>query len=309
MRYGHAVNNLGFLKKDVYAYISDVFFNLIMNILTITSIAFLLAITSIYGQTLKLATYNMRFDHKADSLNPWIQRHPAIVQMIRFYDFDVFGSQELLDHQVTGLVNSLPEYAYVGVGRDDGEKKGEYSPIFYKQKKFKLLQSGTFWLSKTPDSPSKGWDAALPRICSWVQLEEMQSHFKFFVFNTHFDHIGVEARKESAKLILTSIAKIAGNAPVILTGDFNIDQHDESYALIHDSKELEDAFTLAKVKMVPNGTFNSFDINSKTDRRIDHIFVGRSFEVIRYGILTESYQGKFPSDHFPVMIEINTTKK
>lgn len=272
---------------------------------TILVIVFHLLFFYSQAQVLRVATFNMRYDNRGDSVNAWHNRLPVITQMIQFHDFDVFGGQELLHRQVEGLAKNLPGYDYRGVGRDDGERKGEYSPVFFKKDKYRLLKNGNFWLSETPAKPGKGWDAALPRICSWVQLEERASGFKFFVFNTHFDHRGVQARKESVRLILEQTRKIAGNAPVILTGDFNFDQHHENYVLIGSSPEFEDTYTLAKIKMVHNGTANGFNINSKSDRRIDHIFVTGSFAVRKYGILTDSYFGKFPSDHFPVLVEVS----
>jgi endonuclease/exonuclease/phosphatase family metal-dependent hydrolase len=255
------------------------------------------------AQTLRVATYNMRYDNPGDSLNPWKQRLPVIVQMIQFHNFDIFGGQELMSHQVDGLIKELPGYAVTGVAREDGEKKGEFSHVFYKTDKFRLLKKGTFWLSETPDKPSKGWDAALARICSWGEFEEIATKRKFYFFNTHFDHRGAQARIESAQLILGKIKAIAGSSPVILTGDFNFDQDSEGFTKLK-SGELKDAFTLAKIKMLHNGTFNSFNINSKTERRIDHILVSSHFKPIRYGILTDSYNGKFPSDHFPVVVEM-----
>jgi endonuclease/exonuclease/phosphatase family metal-dependent hydrolase len=267
----------------------------------------LFATGMVYAQTYRIATYNVRYDNKGDSLNAWKDRLPIIVQMVNFYDFDIFGAQEVLNNQREDLSRQLPGYDYIGIGRDDGDKKGEFSPIYFKTDKFKLLQKGTFWLSETTDKPNKGWDAALPRICSWGEFEDRKSGLKFFLFNTHFDHRGVEARKQSAQLILNKIKSIAGSAPVVLTGDFNVDQFNESYTLLNTSGMMKDAFTIAPIKLTPNGTFNSFDITTKTDRRIDHIFLTAAFEVKRYGILTDTYSGKFPSDHFPVMIEVNYT--
>jgi endonuclease/exonuclease/phosphatase family metal-dependent hydrolase len=269
---------------------------------------FVVASITGYGQILRVATYNMRYDNAGDSLNPWKDRLPVIIQMIRFHDFDIFGGQELLHHQVEGLEKNLTEYAYNGVGRDDGKEKGEYSPVFYKKDKFKVLDKGTFWLSETPDKPGKGWDASLPRVCSWIQFQERASGKKFYVFNTHFDHRGEQARKESAKLILDKIKKMAGNTPVMLTGDFNFDQFHENYTLINSSAELQDTYDLAKIKMTHNGTFNTFNISSRTDKRIDHVFVTDAFGVTRYGVLTDSYNGKFPSDHFPVMVVVEIKK-
>ena len=271
-------------------------------------LVFLIATSIAYAQTYRIATYNVRYDNKGDSLNPWQQRLPGIVQMINFYDFDIFGAQEVLNNQREDLSKALPGFDYIGIGREDGDKKGEFSPIYFKTDKFKLLQKGTFWLAETTDKPVKGWDAALPRICSWGQFEDRKTGLRFFMFNTHFDHRGVQARKQSAQLILDKIKSIAGNAPVVLTGDFNVDQFNESYTLLNTSGVMKDAFTTAPIKLATNGTFNSFDITTKTDRRIDHIFLTAAFEAKRYGILTDTYNGKFPSDHFPVMIEVSYNK-
>ncbi|UOQ69761.1 endonuclease/exonuclease/phosphatase family protein [Hymenobacter volaticus] len=257
------------------------------------------------AQTLKVATYNIRYDNKQDTANAWKNRLPYMAKLIQFQDFDVFGTQEVLYNQLQDLTGQLPGYAHLGVGRDDGKQAGEFSAIFYKQDKFKLLQQGTFWLSPTSTVPSKGWDAALPRVCSWGQFQEKATGFTFYFFNTHFDHVGVEARKESAKLILAKIKQMAGTTPVILTGDFNIDQTNESYTILGTTSNLKDAYQTAKVVYAPNGTFNGFNPKAKTDARIDHIFLGPTFTVSRYGILTETYgAGKTPSDHYPVAIEV-----
>lgn len=271
---------------------------------------FLVSVAS--AQTLRIATYNMRYDNPGDSLDRWQQRLPIIASLVRFYDFDVMGGQELLNNQVIDLTQQLPEYDHVGVGRDDGKEKGEFSAVFFKKDKFRLLKSGTFWLSETSDEPSKGWDAALPRICSWACLEDKITGFKFYAFNTHFDHRGVVARKESGRLLAEQIQRIAGDTPAVLTGDFNFDEHHEGYASIIASGKLKNTYDLAPVKMANGGTFNSFNVNSKAEQRIDHIFVTSAFDVKRYGILTNSYRGRFPSDHFPVMVELSagkTTKK
>ena len=268
-----------------------------------------LSLLSASAQTLRIATYNMRYDNPKDTLDRWQKRLPVIVSLVRFYDFDVMGGQELLNNQVNDLTQQLPEYDHVGVGRDDGKDKGEFSAVFFKKDRFKLLKSGTFWLSDTPDSPSKGWDAALPRICSWVFLEDKASGFKFYAFNTHFDHRGVIARKESGRLIAEKIQKIAGDTPAVLTGDLNFDEHHEGYASILASGKLKSTYDLASIRMANGGTFNSFNVNSTAEQRIDHIFVTSAFSVKRYGILTDSYRGRFPSDHFPIMVELSAEKK
>src|SRR5690606_38062822 len=138
------------------------------------------------AQTLRLATFNVRVDVKADSLNPWKDRYPEVANLIKLYNYDVVGTQEGKSHQIQQLQQKLPEYAFAGVGRDDGQEKGEYSAVFYRKEKFQLLNSGTFWFSATPEKPSKGWDAAFPRICTWVQLKEKASGFVFYVYNLHF---------------------------------------------------------------------------------------------------------------------------
>jgi endonuclease/exonuclease/phosphatase family metal-dependent hydrolase len=266
---------------------------------------FILAIscTLANAQSMRFATYNMRYDNVQDTANAWSRRLPIIAQIIRFHDFDLFGAQELLSHQVDGVKSSLPGYDVIGVGRDDGLTKGEYSPIFFKTERYKLLQKGTFWLSETPDKPSKGWDAALPRICSWGKFEDKKTNKKFFVFNTHFDHKGEVARLNSAKLILQQIAKISDGTPIVLMGDFNFDQHHAGYMALQ-TGELKDSFGLSPLTLANTSTFNNFDITTKGDKRIDHIFVEPGTTIIRYGILTDSYQGKLPSDHYPVMVEL-----
>lgn len=262
-------------------------------------------LTASEGQSLRVATFNMRYDNLGDSLNPWSERLPVIIQMVRFHDFDIFGGQELLHNQVKGLEHHLPGFTWHGAGRDDGREAGEYSPIFFKKDKFRLLHKGTFWLSESPDKPGKGWDASLPRVCSWVELEEIGTGYEFFVFNTHFDHRGQLARKNSTKLIIDQIRKLSADKPVILTGDFNFDQRHDNYGIIDSSGFLKDCYNLGEIKMTHNGTSNGFKITAASDRRIDHIFVNEFFKVKRYGVLTDSYYGKFPSDHFPVMVEVS----
>jgi endonuclease/exonuclease/phosphatase family metal-dependent hydrolase len=274
-----------------------------MKRLVFASFCVLLCLT-ISSQNLRIATYNLRFDNPGDSLDLWKNRSPFVAGLIQLFDFDVFGTQEGLKHQLEDLKNDMPGYDYIGVGRDDGKEKGEHAAIFFKTGRFKLLDEGTFWLSAITDRPNKGWDAALPRICTWGKFEELTSGKTFYLFNTHFDHIGVTARRESAKLIISMIRTTAGNSACILTGDFNFDETNENYALIKESGFLADTYDLAGLRFAPNGTFNAFNIASKPVGRIDHIFVTRDFSVIRYGILTNTYNGRCPSDHFPVFAEV-----
>ncbi|MGQ1889089.1 endonuclease/exonuclease/phosphatase family protein [Thermophagus sp. OGC60D27] len=283
------------------------------------------------AEELTVATFNVRYQNTRDSLegNGWGKRCPVICSLIRFHDFELFGAQEVLHGQLHDLLESLPGYGYVGVGRDDGKTKGEYAPIFYKKNKFKVLKSGHFWLSDNTDYPNKGWDAALPRICTWARFKNIQSGFEFFFFNLHMDHVGVEARKNSAKLVLKKIKQMCANNPVILTGDFNVDQNSPNYEVLEGSELLNDAYVVAEIRYALNGTFNDFKTDRKTDSRIDHVFVSPLFKVERYGVLTDTYRAKdssnkiekssnfpkevslikynarTPSDHFPVKVVLS----
>jgi len=263
--------------------------------------------SAVFAQELHIGTYNLRNDNKEDSLkgNGWGQRYPVICKIVQFNDLDVFGTQEGKHNMLQNMVDSLPGYQYIGIGRDDGKTKGEYSAIFYKTTRFKILKQGNFWLSTITDRPNKGWDAVLPRICTWAQFQDIKTGFKFYFFNLHMDHVGVVARKESAHLVLQKIKEMAGNSATIFTGDFNVDQHNESYKEVLSTGVLQDCYNLAPLKLATNGTFNAFNLNTKTDSRIDHIFVTKQFNVKRYAILTNSYEGKAPSDHYPVVAIMN----
>ena len=270
-------------------------------------ILFMAGANFIYAQDMKVASYNIRYDNKNDSLNGngWAQRSPVVTALIRFHDFDIFGTQEGLKHQLDDINNALPQYARYGRGRDDGIDKGEHSAIFYKKDEFTLLSKGDFWLSETPDKPSLGWDATCcNRICSWVQLQHKKSGKKFFFFNVHYDHQGVIARKESSKLILKKIKEIAGKSPVIFTGDFNGSTSTEWYQTIANSGMLKDTYNEVKFPYANNASFNAFGRARQSNDIIDHIFVTDQFKVIKWGLLTDTYHGKFPSDHFPVMVEL-----
>jgi endonuclease/exonuclease/phosphatase family metal-dependent hydrolase len=197
---------------------------------------------------------------------------------------------------------------WVGVGRDDGKKSGEYSPLFYNAKKFKAIKSGWFWLSQTPEKPGLGWDAACNRVCTWLLLETDKKDRQFMVFNTHFDHVGVKARTESAKLILRKINELnTSKLPVILTGDFNLTPEQEPIAVI--TKELQDSRSITKeAPYGPTGTFNGFKFDSPLKERIDYIFVNDLVEVKQYGVLTDSKDLKYPSDHLPVFVNLELKK-
>nr|WP_249665241.1 endonuclease/exonuclease/phosphatase family protein [Mucilaginibacter sp. Bleaf8] len=258
-----------------------------------------------YAQTYTIGSYNLRFANPRDTGNLWVNRVPVMANLIRFHNFDVFGTQEGLPNQLEDLNNALPEYQRYGLGRDDGKDAGEHSAIFFRKDKFKLLNKGDFWLSQTPDKPSLGWDATCcNRICSWVYLQDVKSKKKFYFFNVHYDHQAVIAREESSKLILQRIAAIAGKEPVILTGDFNGDHESSWYKRVANSGILKDTYQQAIRPYANNGSFNGFRV-TKGDNIIDHIFTSAGFKVNRWGVLTDSYHGKYPSDHFPILTEVS----
>ncbi|MEO8854999.1 MAG: endonuclease/exonuclease/phosphatase family protein, partial [Ginsengibacter sp.] len=215
------------------------------------------------------------------------------------------GTQEVLYHQIQDLSSKLPDYDYYGIGRDDGKHAGEHSEIFYKKDKFQQLEQGDFWLSQTPDKPSLGWDATCcNRICSWVLLQDKKSKKKFYVFNTHYDYQKDLARNESSKLILKKIKSIAGTQPVIFMGDMNGGNETQWYQTVANSEFLKDTYKEAKDPYMNNGSFNGFGSDINSDEIIDHIFITKQFTVEKWGILTDTYHGKYPSDHFPVMAEL-----
>jgi endonuclease/exonuclease/phosphatase family metal-dependent hydrolase len=268
-----------------------------------------LSAVKINAQKITIGTFNIRYDNPRDSGNLWVDRAPIVSNLIRFHDFDVLGTQEGLPNQVNDIAAALPEYARYGKGRDDGQDAGEHSAIFYKKDRFALLKSGDFWLSETPDKPGKGWDATCcNRICSWVYLEDKKTKKRFYTFNVHFDHQGVVARRESSKLILAKIKEIAGQSPVLFTGDLNGGRDSEWYQTLATSGLLTDVFTKVKFPYANNSSMNGF----RTPRGrtvIDHIFMTKHFIPSRWGILTDTYFGKYPSDHFPVLAVVELGKE
>lgn len=276
-----------------------------MKLKTIFSAAFLVLTMSIHAQNLILGTYNLRYANAYDTGNLWVNRAPVIESLIRFYDFAILGTQEGLIGMINDLSNALPQYQRYGIGRDDGKDAGEYSAIFFKKDKFKLLKQGDFWLSQTPDKPSLGWDATCcNRICSWVYLEDKKSKKKFYVFNTHYDYQKDLARNESSKLILKEIKKIAGNQPVIFMGDLNGGNETHWYQEIANSGILKDTYKEAKYPYANNPSFQDFGHQISDTEIIDHIFNTKDFSVKKWGILSDTYHGKYPSDHFPVLAEV-----
>ena len=253
--------------------------------------------------SITVATYNVRYDNKGDGVNVWPNRKEKVKALIQFHEFDLFGTQEGLRNQLNDIAE-LKEFAFIGAGRDDGKEAGEHSAIFYKKDRFKVVQSGNFWLSETPDKPGKGWDATCcNRICSWAKLNDLKAKKEFYFFSVHFDHQGVEARRQSGKLMVEKIKEIATNTPVILVGDFNSTPETEQIKIIQTL--LSDARNVTAMPPYgPEGTFNSFKFDALMDKRIDYIFVSKHFDVLKYGVLTDANQQRYPSDHQPVVVKV-----
>lgn len=257
-----------------------------------------------YGQSLQLMTYNIRLDVASDGLNAWPNRKDFLSSQIQFYEPDILGIQEAMPHQVVDLEQLLTQYSQVGIGRE-GLGKGESSNIFYKKDKLQVLETNTFWLSETPDEISRGWDAACNRVCTFALFQEISSNKKWFVFNTHLDHIGEEARTKGIDLIFEKIVQYnKHNYTVVLMGDFNLEPQDKRILAI--KKKMDDASEISTGKTFgPVGTFNNFEFNTPVSKRIDYIFISKKskLEVKKYAVLSDSKDLKYPSDHFPVYVE------
>jgi endonuclease/exonuclease/phosphatase family metal-dependent hydrolase len=282
-----------------------------MRILINLIILLLLTVSS-NAQTVKVMSYNIRLDTKADGVNQWPNRIEKVTQLIRKYNPDLLGVQEALHNQMVDLQKNLTDYQYVGVGRDDGKENGEYSAIFYKKDKYDVIDQQTRWLSETPEVPgSKSWDAAITRVVTYAVLKEKATGKSFVLFNTHFDHIGKEARKNSAILIKKFIAELKTNAsfkeiPILVSGDFNSQPTEEPYqtmingtdVTLYDSRPASDL----------TGTSCGFEVGKRKCNTIDYIFHSSQWQATGY-IVIQDHDGKYyPSDHLPVMATFTLKK-
>lgn len=252
-----------------------------------------------------LMTYNIRYDNPADGNNTWANRKSSLIEQIHLHNPDILGIQEAMPNQVANLADALPEYAYVGVGRDP-DNTGEGVPIFFNKNHFEVLESSTFWLSETPGKPSTGWDAAMNRICVYALFKVTDSKQKFWVFNCHFDHQGETAKAESARLVLAMMQRLNVNKlPVLLMGDFN--SMPESVPLAILKNQMVDSFDASHtVRSGPTGTFSGFYAEQPVLNRIDYIFSDKAFQVdvLSYRTIQNSADGRYPSDHLPVMVKM-----
>jgi endonuclease/exonuclease/phosphatase family metal-dependent hydrolase len=266
---------------------------------------FTMAVTA--QTAIKVMSFNIRLDVKSDGENWWENRKDKVAGLMNYYQADFIGGQEVQFHQLQYLKEQLTGYEHIGVGRDDGKEKGEFSCIFYNKQNFEVLQQGTFWLSQTPDSVSMGWDAVCNRVCTWGLFRSKITKKQCWVFNTHFDHMGVKARQESAKLILSKMNGLTAgkNYPVVFMGDLNSKPGDEPVKIL--SESLDNARTVCVGKPYgPADTWNGFKFLQKPDGCIDYIFIrkGGKAKVVKFATITDSYEMKYPSDHFPIMAQI-----
>ena len=252
------------------------------------------------------ATFNMRLDTPADSLNNWKYRKERVAQYIQNMKLDVVGTQEVLQNQFNDLSSLLPDFKGVGVARDDGKETGEYSAVFYRKSVFDALDSGTFWLAENPDSVGMmGWDAACVRVATWAKLQHKATGKIVMAVNTHFDHVGKVARRESALLIIRKIKEIVGDRPAVLTGDFNVTDQSEAYnTIVSNEFVLLDAHKVAEKVGGVSYTFHDFDRREMEKRsKIDFVFVTPQIKVLQSEV-TQEVKEALLSDHNPQWTEL-----
>jgi len=276
---------------------------ILLQFLVISSLSF-----SQNGLRINVMSFNIRYDEPKDAEQNWHNRKENVIRMLKFYDLDIIGMQEVLVSQLNYIKENLPEYGVVGVGREDGKEKGEFTPVFYKKNRFQVVKTETFWLSETPEKVSKGWDANLERIVTWAVLKDKRTNKEFLMLNTHFDHRGKQARVESALLLKSKISVLAEGRQVILTGDFNSLPDSEAIQQLVDAKDknsLKDSKQSAVVKYGPDWTSGGFDTRPFDQRRIiDYIFVKGIPIVNRYAVFTEKLNETCLSDHCPVFVQL-----
>ena len=254
-------------------------------------------------KTLNVATFNIRYDCGYDHGNEWSQRRDTVAALVRHNNWHLVGMQEVLHNQLTDLLERLPDYGYVGVGREDGRTKGEYSALFYHKGRFELIDKGHFWLSQYPDSAGFiGWDGACSRIASWAKLKDRNTGRQLVFLNTHFDHIGKVAMREAAHLVMSRLDSLTQGLPLILTGDLNVDDQSESYHILtHGTPHLNDAYKLAPQREGPDYTYHNFGrLPAEQRRKIDFILTSDHIKVYHSAILQEHSQTTgHVSDHNP----------
>ncbi|MCX6227393.1 MAG: endonuclease/exonuclease/phosphatase family protein [Bacteroidia bacterium] len=255
------------------------------------------------SQPMTVLTWNIRNNNPGDGINAWPNRKEKVFAFIRKVNPQIIGMQEVLAGQMKDLAKSLPKYSWFGVGRDDGREAGEYVPVFYDKSRFRFLKGDHFWLSETPGKPGKpAWDAACTRMVTWVCMADLLLKDTLFVFNTHFDHIGVKARLMSAQILTHAVDSLTGNHAVIITGDFNSSDKDTPHEVIIEAGFKDSRAASITSPVGPVYTFTGFDITGKPGERIDFIYVKNTKPVQNYIVRDDSSNGFYLSDHLPVMV-------
>lgn len=262
------------------------------------------------SETLKVMTLNLRYDNPRDSINAWPNRADFVCDFLNSEKPDLLGMQEVLVNQYDYLDSVLVGYSSIGVGRSDGAKGGEMNPVFFRNDRFELIRTRTFWLSETPEiAGSQSWGAGLPRIVTWAELSDKNTHQHFYFFNTHFAHDSDSARIMSSKLLLEKVDSISASFPFVITGDFNMLISSRGYEILTGPFEsvplLNDTYAVSHKRPVgPAYTFNGFS-DSTSAGRIDYIFVRNGMEVLEHRTFIKKLHGVFISDHWPVMARIS----
>ena len=277
---------------------------IIRNKLTLLCLSFFIAFLVSHlvcdAQEIKVMSYNIRYASPNDGPNSWQKRKDDMIKTMLKIKPNVIGLQEVIHSQLMDIKQGMQEYSFLGVGREDGKKEGEFSPIFYSNKELKLLESNTFWLSETPDQISVGWDAALERVCTYARFFQNKNGKEFWIFNTHFDHIGDLARANAVKLILSKIKYLnKTEIPVIITGDFNLEPHEEPIKII--KSVFQDVQENLSNDAINYGTFNGFDIKTFGNRRIDYIFQNGFDLIYADHLWLKTKEKLWVSDHHPVL--------
>ncbi len=276
-----------------------------MKNFTLVSMLIFLVNSQVMIAQQKYMSFNIRFDNPSDGEDRWEVRKEEVSRMIQKFEPDFLGIQEALPNQVEYLDSNLQNYKYIGFGRDGEGSQSESVPIFYRADRYELLKTDVFWLSETPENPSKGWDAALNRITTYGIYLNRQTRDTLHVFNSHYDHRGEKARVNSSRLLISKLKTLKLlDEKVILMGDFNSRPEEEPIQILN--KTLSDARISSRNKTRgPYGTFNAFDTEAQLDQRIDYVFV-LNLKVIRYTAIDDKRNnGRWLSDHLPVLVEVS----
>lgn len=261
-------------------------------------------------ETVRIISFNIRCNTTVDGENAWPYRSDRVASLLQLYRPDLIGLQEVRQDQLDDLTAALPEFDWIGVGREDGKAGGEYVPIFYRRTELELMENGVFWLSETPNvAGSTGWDASYPRTVTWAHFVQRKSGAPLFFANTHFDHRGVRAQVQSAHLLCTFLDSQELVKPAIISGDFNFTAESSVYAAMTAESAsdgpllLDSMFESQTPHHGPSGTINTRFADPISDK-IDHAFCLPGTQIVRHAVLADHWDGRYPSDHLPLLVDV-----